>query len=45
MDIEKLVEAVKLCGSTPKVNQCKQCYINAFNIECGFRGENPRWRR
>lgn len=25
MDIEKLVEAVKLCGSTPKVNQCKQC--------------------
>lgn len=25
MGIEKLVEAVKLCGSTPKVNQCKQC--------------------
>lgn len=25
MDIEKLVEAVKLCGSTPKVDQCKQC--------------------
>lgn len=25
MDIEKLIEAVKLCGSTPKVDQCKQC--------------------
>ena len=25
MDIEKLIEAVKLCGSTPKVYQCKQC--------------------
>ena len=25
MDIEKMVKAVKLCGSTPKVDQCKQC--------------------
>lgn len=25
MDIEKLIEAVKLCGSTPNVYQCKQC--------------------
>ena len=25
MDLEKLIEAVKLCGSTPKVDQCKQC--------------------
>lgn len=25
MDIEKLIEAVKLCGSTPKVDQCKKC--------------------
>ena len=25
MDIEKLTESVRLCGSTPKVDQCKQC--------------------
>lgn len=25
MDIEKLIEAVRLCGSTPTVDQCKQC--------------------
>ena len=25
MDIEKLIESVRLCGSTPKVDQCKQC--------------------
>ena len=25
MDIEKLTKAVKLCGSTPRVDQCKQC--------------------
>ena len=25
MDIEKLIEAVRLCGSAPKVDQCKQC--------------------
>ena len=25
MDVEKLIEAVKLCGSAPKVDQCKQC--------------------
>ena len=25
MDIKELIEAVKLCGSTPKVDQCKQC--------------------
>ena len=25
MKIEKLIEAVRLCGSTPKVDQCKQC--------------------
>ena len=25
MDSEKLIEAVRLCGSTPKVDQCKQC--------------------
>ena len=25
MDIKKMVKAVKLCGSTPKVDQCKQC--------------------
>lgn len=25
MDFEKLIEAVRLCGSTPKVDQCKQC--------------------
>lgn len=25
MDIEKLIGAVRLCGSTPKVDQCKRC--------------------
>ena len=25
MDLEKLIEAVKLCGRTPKADQCKQC--------------------
>ena len=25
MDIEKLIESVRLCGSTPRVDQCKQC--------------------
>ena len=25
MDIETLIEAVRLCGSPPKVDQCKQC--------------------
>lgn len=25
MDFEKLIEAVRLCGSTPKLDQCKQC--------------------
>ena len=25
MDLEKLIEAVRLCGSTPKVDQCKRC--------------------
>ena len=25
MDVEKLIEAVRLCGSTPKVDQCKRC--------------------
>ena len=25
MDIENLIEAVRLCGSTPKVDQCKRC--------------------
>lgn len=25
MDYDKLIDAVKLCGSTPKVYQCKQC--------------------
>lgn len=25
MDYEKLIEAVKLCGSTPKIDQCKKC--------------------
>lgn len=25
MNLEKLIKAVKLCGSTPKVDQCKQC--------------------
>lgn len=25
MDIEKLIESVRLCGSTPKVDQCKRC--------------------
>ena len=25
MDVEKLIESVSLCGSTPKVDQCKQC--------------------
>lgn len=25
MKIEKMIEAVRLCGSTPKVDQCKQC--------------------
>ena len=25
MDFAKLIEAVRLCGSTPKVDQCKQC--------------------
>lgn len=25
MDIKKLIEAVRLCGSTPKADQCEQC--------------------
>ena len=25
MDVEKLIEAVRLCGSTPKVDQCNRC--------------------
>ena len=25
MDYKKLISTVKLCGSTPKVNQCKKC--------------------
>ena len=25
MDYDKLIDAVKLCGNTPKVDQCKQC--------------------
>ena len=25
MDYEKMIDAVKLCGSTPKIDQCKQC--------------------
>ena len=25
MEMKKLIEAVRLCGSTPKVDQCKQC--------------------
>lgn len=25
MDYEKLIKAVNLCGSTPKVDQCKKC--------------------
>ena len=25
MDYDKLIDAVKLCGSTPKVDQCKEC--------------------
>lgn len=25
MEIETLIEAVRLCGSTPKVDQCKRC--------------------
>lgn len=25
MEIETLIEAVRLCGSTPKVDQCNQC--------------------
>lgn len=25
MDYDKLIHAVQLCGSTPKVDQCKQC--------------------
>ena len=25
MDYEKLIKAVNLCGSTPKVEQCKKC--------------------
>lgn len=25
MDTEKLINAIKLCGSTPKIEQCKQC--------------------
>lgn len=27
-----------------KMDLCKKCYIKAFNIECGFRGENLRWK-
>ena len=25
MEIEKLIAAIKLCGSTPRADQCKQC--------------------
>lgn len=25
MDYKKLADAIKLCGSTPKVDQCREC--------------------
>lgn len=30
---------------TLQIDLCKDCYLNAFNIHCGYRGQNPRWRR
>lgn len=27
-----------------KMDLCSECYIKAFNIECGFQGENLRWK-
>lgn len=34
MDYDKLIDAVKLCGSTPKVDQCKQCAYWAGGDMC-----------
>ena len=36
MEIEKLIEAIKLCGSTPSVYQCKQCayWAGGDMIQC-----------
>lgn len=30
---------------TLQMDLCKDCYLKAFNIHCGYRGQNPRWRR
>ena len=30
---------------TLQMDLCKDCYLNAFNIHCEYRGLNPRWRR
>ena len=27
-----------------KMDLCHDCYLNAFNIKCKFRGANPTWR-
>ena len=27
-----------------KMDLCCDCYLNAFNIKCKFRGANPTWR-
>lgn len=36
MDYEKLAKAIKLCGSTPKVDQCQECpyWAGGYMSEC-----------
>lgn len=34
MDYDKLIAAIRMCGSTPKIDQCKRCiYWNGGNME------------
>ena len=51
--IGDILEALELLRSlapepphvdTLQMDLCKDCYLNAFNIHCGYRGQNPRWR-
>ena len=40
MDIDKLIEAVRLCGSSPTIYQCEACaYEQTFDMLCGNGGE------
>ena len=31
--------------TTNEMDLCRECYINAFNIECGYRGSEPKFIR